>query len=285
MYDGQWSLLEGSNRSELRGRRLSSLSAALPQESDTLVALVGDHKNPRSTISQLRAEIDRLNQAMADHTRVPSNLHKYTGKRGEDVREWLFQIENACRINNIPIEDTSSRLPRIAGSAMEMPASGWLLSLLEFEHAYWLSTMDLMSAYYQVRMRQEDIKFTAFQAPNGLWGYLVLPMGVCNAPATMHRLTSKLFRDLKQTKLTSKPFRDLKHTKSFYDDIYIFTKSPKIEDHLEALRETLDILRDNKRYVKLSKCVFCADEIPCLGDFVGRKRVCMDPDKVQTIKD
>ncbi|GMF20524.1 unnamed protein product [Phytophthora fragariaefolia] len=99
--------------------------------------------------------------------------------------------------------------------------------------AYWFSTMDLMSAYYQVRMREEDIKFTAFQAPNGLWGYLVLPMGVCNAPATMYRLTSKLFRDLK-------------NTKSFYDDIYIFTKSARIEDHLEALRETLDILRDNK---------------------------------------
>ncbi|OWY92222.1 hypothetical protein PHMEG_00038859, partial [Phytophthora megakarya] len=43
--------------------------------------------------------------------------------------------------------------------------------------AHWFSTMDLMSAYYQVRMREEDIKFTAFQAPNGLWEYLVLPMG------------------------------------------------------------------------------------------------------------
>ncbi|KAE9333520.1 hypothetical protein PF008_g14406 [Phytophthora fragariae] len=82
--------------------------------------------------------------------------------------------------------------------------------------AYWFSTMDLMSAYYQVRMREEDIKYTAFQAPNRLWEYLVLPMGVCNAPATMHRLTSKLFRDLK-------------NTKSFYDDIYIFTKSHNIE--------------------------------------------------------
>ncbi|KAG6622539.1 Retrovirus Polyprotein [Phytophthora cinnamomi] len=138
--------------------------------------------------------------------------------------------------------------------------------------ANWFSAMDLMSAYYRVRMREEDIKFTAFQAPNGLWEYLVLPMGVCNAPATMHRLTSKLFRDLK-------------NTKSFYDDIYIFTKSPNVEDHLDALRETLDILCDNKLYVKLSKCVFCADEIPCLGDFVGRNGVRMDPDKVQTIKD
>ncbi|ETP11310.1 hypothetical protein F441_13164 [Phytophthora nicotianae CJ01A1] len=79
------------------------------------------------TIAQLRAEIDRLNQAMADRTKVPNHLPKFTGKRGEDVREWLFQIENACRINNIPIEDTSARLPGIAGSAMEKPASGWFL--------------------------------------------------------------------------------------------------------------------------------------------------------------
>ncbi|GMF44415.1 unnamed protein product [Phytophthora fragariaefolia] len=49
------------------------------------------------------------------------------------------------------------------------------------------------------------------------------------------------------------------------------------------LDPVLDI--DNKLYVKLSKCVFCADEIPCLGDFVGRNGVWMDPDKVQTIKD
>ncbi|OWY91020.1 polyprotein, partial [Phytophthora megakarya] len=129
--------------------------------------------------------------------------------------------------------------------------------------AYWFPTMDLMSAHYQVRMREEDIKFTAFQVPNGLWEYLVLPMGVYNAPATMHRLTSK-------------PFRGLESTKSFYD-IYLFTKSWSIDDYLSVLRKTLDILRDSKLYVKLSKCVFCAEEIPCLGDFVGRNGVRMDP--------
>ncbi|KAE9038856.1 hypothetical protein PR002_g5787 [Phytophthora rubi] len=79
------------------------------------------------TIAQLRAEIDRLNHAIAGRTRVPDNLPKFTGKRGEVVREWLFQIENACRINGILIEDTSTRLPGIAGSAMEKPASGWFL--------------------------------------------------------------------------------------------------------------------------------------------------------------
>lgn len=65
--------------------------------------------------------------------------------------------------------------------------------------AHWFPTMDLMFAYNQVRMREEDVKFTAFQAPNGLWEYLVLPMGVCSAPTAMLRLTSNLFYDLENT--------------------------------------------------------------------------------------
>ncbi|KAG6621845.1 uncharacterized protein IUM83_07368 [Phytophthora cinnamomi] len=57
------------------------------------------------TNAQLLAEIDRLNQVMAERTR----------------------IENACRINGIQIDDASVRLPGIAGSAKEKPASGWFL--------------------------------------------------------------------------------------------------------------------------------------------------------------
>ncbi|KAJ8515350.1 hypothetical protein ON010_g18574 [Phytophthora cinnamomi] len=138
--------------------------------------------------------------------------------------------------------------------------------------AYYFSCMDLMSAYYQVRMKIDHVKYTAFQAPSGLHEYLVLRMGVSNAPATMHRLTSLLFKGLS-------------HTRSFYNDRYVFRKSKDINEHLRALRDVLEILKKNKLYVKLSKCVFCADEIPCLGDFIGRNGVRIDPDKVQTIRD
>ncbi|OWY98098.1 DNA/RNA polymerase [Phytophthora megakarya] len=69
-----------------------------------------------------------------------------------------------------------------------------------------------------------------------------------------------------------------------YDDIYVFLKSLNIKNDLEALRERLDMLRENKQYVKLSKCVFCAEVIPCVGDFAEREGVHIGPDKVQTIK-
>ncbi|GMF44966.1 unnamed protein product [Phytophthora fragariaefolia] len=72
-------------------------------------------------------------------------------------------------------------------------------------------------------------------------------MGVSNASVMMHRLTSSLFKGLSDSR-------------SFYDDIYIFTKSTDINEHLQAIR------------------------IPCLGDFIGRNGVRIDPDKVQTIR-
>ncbi|POM62371.1 polyprotein [Phytophthora palmivora] len=127
--------------------------------------------------------------------------------------------------------------------------------------SYWLSTIDLMFAYYQVCMCEEGIKFTSFQASNDLWESLQTPG---NSAQTYVKI-----------------FRGLKNTKSLYNDIYIFTKSPRIEGHLDALREILIFCL----CVNLSKCVFSAEEIPCLGDFVGRNDVRMDPDKVQTIKD
>ncbi|POM79229.1 LOW QUALITY PROTEIN: Polyprotein [Phytophthora palmivora] len=113
--------------------------------------------------------------------------------------------------------------------------------------------MDLMFAYNQALMREENITFTAFEAHNGLCEYL-------------------------------KVFQGLKNTRSVYDVIYMIVKPPRIEGHLAGLRETLGILCNNL-YVKLSKCGFCVEEIPCLGDFVGGNGVRMHPDKVQTIKD
>ncbi|GMF15393.1 unnamed protein product [Phytophthora fragariaefolia] len=45
------------------------------------------------TNAQLQAEIDRLNQGMPGRTRVPTNLPKFTGKRGEDGLKQTAAIE------------------------------------------------------------------------------------------------------------------------------------------------------------------------------------------------
>uniref|UniRef100_H3GZY4 CCHC-type domain-containing protein n=1 Tax=Phytophthora ramorum TaxID=164328 RepID=H3GZY4_PHYRM len=121
---------------------------------------------------------------MADRSKVPSHLPKFTGKRGKDVREWLFQVENACRINGIAIEDASTRLPGIAGSAMEKPASGWFLhwssTIRNEEHTWGIFREHVLQHFeasnYQsvLRERLQRLKQTAdIETYNGDYSALI----------------------------------------------------------------------------------------------------------------
>ncbi len=57
--------------------------------------------------------------------KVPSNLPKFNGKKGTDARQWLFDIENVCKINGHIISEDNLALPGIAGTAMQTPANGF----------------------------------------------------------------------------------------------------------------------------------------------------------------
>ena len=74
----------------------------------------------------------------------------------------------------------------------------------------WYSTMDLLSGYYQVKVRASDTHFTAFQTPGGLYEYLVLPMGLGNAPATFNRIVRQIFNGMGT------------FCSTYFDDIYVY---------------------------------------------------------------
>ncbi|KAF1315778.1 reverse transcriptase, partial [Globisporangium splendens] len=124
------------------------------------------------------------------------------------------------------------------------------------------SAIDLKDGFYQIRMREDDVPLTA---------------GLKNAPATFNRMVTNVLRPLR----TFAP--------SYFDDIFVHSKTTNgksdVDVHLDHLRQVFQVMRENKLYANLKKCMFFAPEIPVLGCFVGKSGVRVDPEKVKAIDD
>jgi hypothetical protein len=107
--------------------------------------------------------------------------------------------------------------------------------------AQWLTKIDLASGFWQIRMDEDSVQKTAFNTTWGKFEWLVMPFGLCNAPATFQTVMNGVLRE---------------HLGEFVvvylDDILIFSNT--YEEHLDHLRTVLKSLKDNTLYAKTEKC-------------------------------
>ena len=90
----------------------------------------------------------------------------------------------------------------------------------------WFSKLDANSAYYQVKMKEEDKPKTAFITKYGLFQFNRMSFGLCNAPATYARAMQLVLRGLTWDIVLA-----------FLDDILVMGKD--FESHMENLERYL----------------------------------------------
>ena len=64
----------------------------------------------------------------------------------------------------------------------------------------------------------------------------------------------------------------------YLDNILIFTRMK--EEHTKAIKQVLQILQENKLFLRPEKCEFCKERIEYLGLVISENKVSMDPVKV-----
>ena len=106
-----------------------------------------------------------------------------------------------------------------------------------------------------------------FKTKHGLYEWIVILFGLCNAPTTFMRVMNDVFS----------PFID-DFAIVYLDDILIFNQT--WEEHVKHVKHVLDVLVREQLYLKMSKCEFGKKSLVYLGYIVGCGELKIDPSKV-----
>jgi len=97
--------------------------------------------------------------------------------------------------------------------------------------------------------------------------------GITNSPATFQTMMNDIFRNLIAEGIVV----------VYLDDILIFTKME--EEHAQAVRRVLQVLKENKLFLYPEKCEFYKQRIEYLGLVISENKVSIDPVKVTGVQE
>ena len=134
--------------------------------------------------------------------------------------------------------------------------------------ANYFSKLDFKTAFWQLELDQESRALTVFHANDKLYRYTRLIMGIKPAQAELSVAFHPLFSHIPNVYL-------------IHNDLIIATIS--FDEHLEALREVMEIIKIKNLTLNPKKCIFAAKEIKFWGMIFSSEGVKPDPEKIKAI--
>ncbi|EDR02339.1 reverse transcriptase-RNase H-integrase [Laccaria bicolor S238N-H82] len=132
------------------------------------------------------------------------------------------------------------------------------------------ATIDMTNSFFQTRMHPDHVHLTAVNTPLGLYEWLVMPMGLKNAPAIHQRRVTAALRHLLG-----------KFCHIYLDDIVIWSNT--VEEHEKNVRAVLQALCDARLYINPDKTKLFCTEINFLGHHISARGIEADSGKVNRI--
>nr|OQO30940.1 hypothetical protein B0A51_04167 [Rachicladosporium sp. CCFEE 5018] len=139
--------------------------------------------------------------------------------------------------------------------------------------ANWFTKIDLRDAFYSIRMAEGEEWKTAFRTQYGLYEFLLMPMGLTNAPASCQALVNNVLRDLLDVTVFA-----------YMDDILVFTRGP-LQQHIRDVQAVFERLSTTSFKTAPEKCEFHKKSVKFLGFMIGTDGIKIDPEKTTSIRE
>ena len=145
-------------------------------------------------------------------------------------------------------------------------------TLQSISKAKYFTKLDVVAAFNKLRMADGDEKLTAFRTSFGLFEYLVMPFGLCNAPSSFQRYINDTLHGFL-----------LDFVSAYIDDILIYSKTRR--EHEIHVRQVLEKLRGAGLQIDIEKCAFFQRSVKYLGLIITTDGIRMDPEKLSAVAD
>ena len=130
------------------------------------------------------------------------------------------------------------------------------------------STLDLKSAYHQLKLHEESRGLTAFITHEGLYRYCSVPYGLSSALAAFQKMMTTILSGLKGVQC-------------YLDDVIIYGTTGAV--HEENLHAVLQKLNDAGLTLNVEKCKFRQTTLNFLGCRIGHEGLLPDESHITAI--